>query len=74
MNVRDAIEEKETIYKELHGSYPSELQIDPYYIAELAKELGYGEADYLLDSSILETYRGYTIKVLEDGPDIIKFV
>lgn len=75
MNIRDEIDLKEREYKKQFNRLPTELLIDAYFLAELAKELGYEEDEFLLDYSILETYKGYKIGLLEeDGSDIIRFI
>jgi hypothetical protein len=52
----------------------STLQLDPYILMQLASELGYSDEEYVLDPHILETYKGYKIELLEDGPDTIRFI
>jgi len=75
MNIRDEIDFKEKEFKKEHGQLPSELLIDAYFLAELAKELGYEENEFLTDFSILETYKGYEIGILDgDGSDVIRFI
>jgi hypothetical protein len=75
MNIRDEIDVKERAFKDTHDKLPEKLLIDAYFLSELATELGYSEDEVLIDFSILESYKGYEIGILEDeGSDVIKFV
>ena len=71
MSVRSLIDDNLVEFKNRKNKKPSVIYLDPYYLSELAEEMNYSEEDILFEDA-LKTYAGCELKVLEDGPDIIK--
>lgn len=71
MSIRSIIDDALIEFKKVNNKEPFIIYLDPYYLSELAEEMNYTEEEVLFENA-LQVYAGCDLKVLEDGPDIIK--
>lgn len=71
MSVRSLIDDTLDEFRRTHDREPNTIYLDPYYLSELAEEMNYSEEDIIFENA-LSVYAGCDLKMLEDGPDIIR--
>lgn len=71
MSIRSLIDDNLDSFRKTHKKEPTTIYLDPYYLSELAEEMNYSEEDIIFENA-LNVYAGCDLKMLEDGPDIIK--
>jgi hypothetical protein len=71
MSIRSLIDDNLDSFRRTHKKEPTTIYLDPYYLSELAEEMNYSEEDIIFENA-LNVYAGCDLKMLEDGPDIIK--
>lgn len=71
MSIRSLIDDNLDSFRKTYKKEPTTIYLDPYYLSELAEEMNYSEEDILFEN-VLNVYAGCDLKMLEDGPNIIK--
>jgi hypothetical protein len=71
MSIRSLIDDNLDSFRRTHKKEPTTIYLDPYYLSELAEEMNYSEEDIIFENA-LNVYAGCDLKMLEDGPNIIK--
>jgi|14BtaG_2_1085337.scaffolds.fasta_scaffold85885_2 hypothetical protein len=71
MSIRSLIDDNLDSFRKTHKKEPTTIYLDPYYLSELAEEMNYSEEDIIFENA-LNVYAGCDLKMLEDGPNIIK--
>ena len=71
MSIRSLIDDNLDSFRRTHKKEPTTIYLDPYYLSELAEEMNYSEEDIIFENA-LSVYAGCDLKMLEDGPNIIK--
>ena len=71
MSIRSLIDDTLDSFRKTRKKEPTTIYLDPYYLSELAEEMNYSEEDIIFENA-LNVYAGCDLKMLEDGPDIIK--